>query len=555
MSSNISSVSGKLADNDAIERYNDFEAAVNRSLYDLGGPFFTTDADPDKLWAAFIECLPVGRRQYYNCRCCKTFIQRYGGLVTIDPPGNQKPALWNLSDPPMFFSFAVDALYKLVKKAKVTGVFLSADKVLGTPSSKPIEKDYSKFGGGLEVKVWTHLSATNPNPWKISSIIADQKMAERLEEYKMLCHALSDYSSLATAEAVRALRSSTLYRSEKAIEIAEWFYKLHCLIRDNPMSVRRNLTWLVVANAPPGFCHIRSGIIGTLLDDIKAGVSFPDIAARWKAKLDPMQYQRPTALPKAGAIDQAEKLFATMGLERSLLRRYATINDVLSKLWTPRLVAATYQMTGPGVFEHLRERPAVSKQLELPAITMTWEKFYRTIIGPGNAYEMEIAISASPRHGFCGVLTAVDPTSPPLLQWDGIEGFNRNPVSAYYYHGGSPASRWGISFGWNKVTCVFANPAHWQLPNGFKNQQQRVHFAIAGCVDSHTPSLGLFPENIRSELHGVRAVIEAHSNSGHPIGNELANQVNGITLAENNPVTLRVRTAEGFASYLIDRLD
>jgi hypothetical protein len=562
MSSKVSAsptaYTGKLPSLDAVERYSDLEQQVFRSLanHPTGTRFFTTDLSTDtqvfgqiettRLWSAYIGNIPADRRQYYNCRCCFNFINRFGGLVTINERGEQKPALWNLTDPPPFFTPAVEALYLITKRAKVNGVFLSSDKILGNPLTS-VEKDYSKFGGGIEKVDWSHLSANNPDPYVGSVLSASQAMAEKVEDYKMVCQALADYSRDVVGQAARALRSGTLYRSEKATEIAEWFYRLHCYIRD--YGKKTNLAWLVVALAPPGFTHIRSGMIGTLLDDIKSGLEFSAIAARWKEKMNPTQYQRPTAPPKAGAIDQAEKLFATMGLERSLLRRFATLDDVQAKLWVPRTGVVEAQVKN-GIFSHLRAEK-MTKQLDLPDVTMTWVKFVREVLA--SVYEMEIFVESG-RIGLCGLLTAEDPNAPPILQWDGLEGFPRNPVSHYFYVHGSLASNWGLQTGWNKVTCVFNNPAHWQLPDGFKHQQKRVHFAIDGCQDLNACVLGLFPENLKAELHSVRSVIEAHSNSQKPSG-ALYGTANGLTLDAKNSVRLRVRTPEGYANYLIDRLD
>lgn len=510
------------------EQYAELEAAMKLP----NAPLFQTDADEAALGDAYLSGIREDRRQHYNCHCCRHFIQRFGGLVTIDGEGRQRSALWAF-DPPAFFLRSVEALHSLVKKAKVVGVFLSADKTLGTPRTKE----------------WTHLAATNPTPFKVRLKTAGQEVAEKLEDYKMLCHGLADYSRDAVEQAVRVLKADAVYRSEKAVGIAEWFLKLHEAIKSNPHA-KRNLTWAAVASAPPGFCHVRSTMISTLLDDIVSGMAFDAIARRWKEKMHPLQYQRPTAPPRDGVIKAAEELVAKLGLERSLLRRYATLDDVLLKLWTPREL--TEAPKAGGVFGHLREKQAPSA-IELPATTMTWEKFARTILG--EVLEMEIMVPM--RGGFCGLMTAADAESPPIIQWDGLEGHSRNPVSWYYWNGGSSAAQWGLSSGWNKVTCVFPKPAHWQAPEKFKREKEAIHFAIAGCVESRLDSLALFPEILKSELHGIRSVIEAHSNKGGGGQGAEAGNANGLTLGSgsSDSIRLRVKTASGLANYIIDRID
>lgn len=516
-----------LASLETDEQYADLEAAVSTAL--TAGPLFQTDADEAALWDAYLTNLPEERRQHYNCHCCRHFIQRFGGLVTIDENGRQRSALWSFN-PPTFFLRAVERLHVLVKNAKVTGVFLSADKVLGT----------------LRTKEWSHLAAHNPKPHSNPLFTAGQVVAEKLEDYKMLCHGLADYSRDTVEQAVRVLKADAVYRSEKALGIAEWFLKLHEAIRDNPKA-KRNLTWLAVATAPPGFCHVRSTMISTLLDDINSGLDFDGIARRWKDKMHPLQYQRPTAAPKEGAIKQAEELVAKLGLERSLLRRYATLDDVLAKLWVPRELPDAPK--SGGVFDHLRNQRK-PEAIELPTTKITWEKFQRTVLG--NVLQMEIAVPS--RGGFCGLMTAADPEAPAIIQWDGLEGHPRNPVSWYYWHGGSPASQWGLSPGWNKVTCVFLNPSKWQEPDKAKHQKTTIHFAIAGCVESRADSLALFPEILKAEFHGIRSVIEAHSKTGAGQGAENGT-ANGLTFDGSGEVTLRVRTADGLANYTIDRMD
>ena len=69
-----------------------------------------------------------------------------------------------------------------------------------------------------------------------------------------------------------------------------------------------NLTWLAVATAPAGFCHVRSSMIGTLLEDVAAGMPFDAIKQRFDAKMHPLQYQRPTAMPSVPSINPSGSL-------------------------------------------------------------------------------------------------------------------------------------------------------------------------------------------------------------------------------------------------------
>lgn len=273
----------------------EYEAFLNniQQTFDVGGnaPLFVTNAE--NLWDVFISHIPDGARQGYTCGACQRFIERFGGLVRIDADGRKESALWMSS--PAFFHDAVSALRKTVNDAQVIGVFVSDLLVYGQPITGP----------------WRHMAVTPPAGlvWRSRVQTANQNAAEKLEDFKMLMAGLHEYTPATINQALKLLRSDALYRSEKVLGVAEWLKELHTKrsATKNPVA-RENITWLAVATAPIGFCHVKSTMIGTLLDDIAAGMDFDDVSRRFAAKMHPMQYQRPQAAPTAGNIAQAEKL-------------------------------------------------------------------------------------------------------------------------------------------------------------------------------------------------------------------------------------------------------
>ena len=517
-------------------QYHEFERLIRERVAGIDGSVFEVDVEYGVLFRTYLHNLPsnVG---HYNCNCCKAFIEKYGKVVRIDDQGRTTSVLF--CDPdlvPEFFRVAAVQMKKVVESARVKGVFLWGEKerTWGTPTSNG----------------WTHFSGVPIRPpFKHVTLTPGQSAAEKKQDYITLTRALNDYPESAARQALRVLESDTVYRAEKALGVAKWFCGLHESLEGKGRIQRNNLVWKAVADAPPGFAHVRSTMISTLLDDIVAGLPFEDIAAKWKAKMHPLQYQRPTAPPTDGAIKQAEELFEKMGAAASLKRRFATLDDVLAKLWTPRLVQEK-ATEGGGLFGHLKQKSEGVREVELPAVAITAEKFRWEVLP--EALTMEVL---APYIGnYYALVTAVDPEAPPLFQWDGLEGQQRNPVSSYVYVSGSTASQWNLTAGWVPVTAVFLGPHHWQQPEKFSHMGTQLMFALKGCWEKSSSSLALFPECLRSELHGVRKVIEAHSRSGRIEGGELGN-ANGIAFSKNSPVTVRVRTAKGQASYKIDRWD
>ena len=287
-------MSQKTSISSSIETDHDYKAFESMVAERVAGAskvdLFTTDAEG--LFAAYLAALPEESRQHYNCHCCRHFMERFGGIVEITGHGGVMPLMWSaVATHPEFFVPAIDAMRNIVRRAKVTGVFLSSEAVFGTPITKE----------------WSHLSGVNPNRYSGIAKTAEQAMAEKKEDYGILCRGLAEYSQSAVVQAVRVLEADAVDRSEKTLGLAKWLLALHESVADTHGSVRSNLIWRAVASAPPGWCHIKTTMIATLLDDIVLGLPFDDIQRRWNAKMHPLQYQRPTTISD-GVIKQANAI-------------------------------------------------------------------------------------------------------------------------------------------------------------------------------------------------------------------------------------------------------
>lgn len=533
------------------ERYEEWRASI-RTRFDLvtNGvtTLFTTSATD--LFETFLANLPEDRRQHYNCKSCRRFFEKFGGLVVLDANGDQTPVFWNVeqTSTPTFFLQAAGALHDKVRRARVTGVFLTNDSIWGIPETD------DKKGRGK----WWHTSVI-PDPRFIArrSRTKEQHevVAEKLADFQILLQSLKDYPVEAAREAYNALSTGNLYRSEKALAIAKWFFELHTARAEATGQRQHNVLWYAVGHAPPGFTHVRSTIISTLLDDIVAGVAFPEIQRKWNAKLHPLQYQRPQAAPTSGAIERAEKLVAELGLAPSLKRRFAKLEDVIEHaIWVPHTRPEPTKEGEGGVFGHLKpkDKPEV-KPVEQPAVSITMEKFRRSVLPEAEAIEFYADSRLGP---YIALVTAVDPTAPPILQWD-LET-KRNPVSHYVYTGGSPPDRWNLRAGtFVPVTAIVPSAHMWGGEDLFKHQAKGINFLLQGARDvDYRSSGGFFPETLKNELREVRSTLEAYARSAVIEGKDEASACGVVfTQGTEAKLTFRVKTPLGIQLYKIDRWD
>jgi hypothetical protein len=510
---------------------------LTAALTDPSVVLFRTDATG--LFAAYLSAFPVDIRQHYNCNACRRFIDSFGGLVTIDDSGKTSSPLWDPADAPELYAAPVRAVLEVVDHAEVVGVFFAADRQLGTP-----------LAGG-----WTHCAVRLPDYYPrlhAVTLTPGQAQAEKREDLANVARAVEEFSPEAIHQAIRVLKSEALYRSEKLLGAAEWLAGVQAVRRETKNKrARHNLSWRAVARAPAGFCHPWSGMLGTLLADIEAGLSFDEIKRRFDEKMHPLQYQRPQAAPTAGAIEQAEKLVEKMGIAPSLRRRFARVDEV-EALWRPREDTKNAPPTG-SVFGHLAPKGrSKARPLVVPAQAITWDKFRRTIL-PGAD---RIAFLIPHRNAsYSAYTTAADMDAPPILQWDSAD--RRNPVAWYVYHGGSTASHFGLTAGeMVQVTAVTLQPTHWS-GGGNAHHGESVLFCLAGCRDTvNRGGLALFPECMRSELHGVRSVIEAHSRSGR-IEETEGDHASGIRFqkGDRQSLTLHVTSHGDVSTFDLDRWD
>lgn len=505
-----------------------FHDAVNGGVE----PVFHTDVN---LWSRYLGLFPLAVRQHYNCNCCRKFVETYGNLVTIDDVGNTKPVIW---EPNGMFQ----KLYTAVAKARVTGVFVPETSVLGTPSNLC----HTAPDG-----IWSHLAVKSVPDSMIHSnkiFSASQKAAEKLEDLKNINRALGEFRTETLEKAVALLKSDALYQSEKVLGPAQWLLDLKVNTIHGINST--NKVWKAVATAPAGFCHPRSSMVGTLLEDLESGMDFNTVKKRFAEKMHPLSYQRPQAAPSAGTIAQAEKIFEKLEAAGSLGRRFARLDEI-EVLWKPE--APRPQKSSVGLFESLTPKGVLPKApTNIGRFTMTWDKFQRTVMPTAAKITMLVPNLSD----YCGLVTAVNPDAPPILQWDTAE--QRNPVSWYLYHNGSTAQRWGLEAGSRvNVTAITQKPNQWFNPEKAKHHGEGIILILEGAVDRQSNSLCIFPSTLKSDFHGIRSVIEAYSNK-HKLQGTLQASACGLMLGSTGrpAVELTVTTSDNlYGTYLIDRMD
>lgn len=508
-------------------------------------PFFTTSS-PVSLFDVYLSGFPDGpERQHHNCHTCRRFIETYGGLVWVDSNGITLSAAWSEDDVPEMFRLTTHMLRTHVQSIPIDGVFLSSQVFWGGASNFDKKRNH----------VWNHLQAQNPSVFKHPLVTAHQAMAVKTQDLQVLERSLCDFTRNTVLVAKRLLETDQLYCSEKLLGVATWFLDLIDSLSGTRPAFRQNLMWKAVATAPVGFTHIRSSMIGTLLEDIQSGSEFEDVARRFAEKMHPLKYQRAQVLPTEGNRAEAERIIETLQTAGSLARRFARLDD-LQTIWRPTRFDGVQVHLGP-VFGHvpIASKHAPPTQTVGGTITMTWAKFRDTTLPVCERIECLVPAVAN----FAALVTAQNPDSPPMLQWDFEDA--RNPVSWYLYHGGSMASDWNLApNAWVPVDGFCLSPNMWNHNRQVPHQSEAVHVLLQNAYDKRRESVpcggGLFTESLRSEYHSIRRTLEAYFLRA-PIARIDGPGACGIRLQKTAPWGLRLRaTTHGLTQeFTLDRWD
>jgi hypothetical protein len=508
--------------------FDQFMADINKRFKKTvsGTTVFQTAASG--LWRAFINSFDTeAAKQYHNCNCCRHFIERFGGLVVVDDNGAIKSAVWDLYVTPQHYKKAVENMLDIIEDSEITSPFLSKEGIIGSPMTGE----------------WSHFYLKLPKDFISSDRLRTpfQITSEKVQDFNTIRCAMIEYRKEIVDQAVSLLEGDNLYRSEKVLGPAKF---LQGLLHLKNNKYKKNLIWKAVAEAPKGFCHPRSSMIGTLLDDLNSGAAFEDVSRRFAAKMKPTLYQRPQAAPTEGNIKRGEDIIKKLGLETALQRRFARVDEI-PFFWTPK---AAHKNKTEGVFGHLKPKHTPENVLNIPRKNITWVKFKDTVLPLATGIEVFISYD---KMNFTAITTAAVEDSQPIFQYENEK--NRNSFSSYCWNGGSFPAQFGLDSGWHKVEGIVNRPEFWGKfqPGNFKDNPI---FILANAHETKTSAgNALFPETLRSDLHAIRSTIEAYSRLAKLSGEE--ESACGITIGDSVRLNVRVTSPGQVAEYTIDRID
>lgn len=376
--------------------FKQFADIINQKFVAMSNqPLFITNVPKEQLWSTYqsaytSEANPIFReRRVHECNTCYSFIKRLGSVVAIT--NNQLDTIWNVTELEAPYDTVALAMHKLVSSSAISSIFLSDEKLAGREFN--IEENEA---GNIK---WDHFYA-DITKFHSNSVASDRGEIETT--IALFNRALTEFS-ISTLETAIDL-CDTIYRGAEFKPTVVKFLEAKRAF-DGPLFIWQNY------NKYPA--RIRNSAIGTFLIDIEAGIELDEAVRKYEAVVAPSNYKRTTAVVTEGMKQQALATIAELGIEPSLARRHATLEDISinNVLFADR--SAKSVMKG-GLDSLLATTKSVKAPTEATEITI--EQFLTSVMP--NTTVIEALVENKHTGNFVSLVAPTNPESPNILKWN-----------------------------------------------------------------------------------------------------------------------------------------
>lgn len=372
---------------------------------------YTVDISGDTLYELYLSSFPEGTNPIYkertehDCSCCKNFIRNIGPVVSIR--NNKLVTVWDVVDVPFPYDVVAKVLADQVRSTKIASVFRSSEPQYGAQVTRQLLENG-------QVKNWNHFHG------KIATKHYSRNSGEFVGRFNtMVQTCLRGFNELTqdSLETIQDLiKSKALYRGEEHSRSVEAFAKARREYFKLPVEKRDAYLWQN-AQAVGGF---RNSVIGTLAQDLSAGVDLETAVRSFEVKVAPANYKRPTALITPRMIEDAMKTIEKLGLESALDRRHARLSDVSinNVLWADGSAKAVMKNA---LKESLFEA-ATNAYKVTGAIDISIDEFVKTVLPKTSS--MELFVKNSHQNKFVSVTAPAQEDSGKLFKWNNDFGWS-----------------------------------------------------------------------------------------------------------------------------------
>ena len=400
-----------------------FRDAINKQFNKMAkeGNLFQSHVEKDLLWDTYLSSYPEGtnpifrERTTHDCQCCKRFIRNVGRVIgSVD--GGIVSVFDNLNITGEY-KVVAEAMAKLVKSKGITTIYLNDEQTVGQRES------YEQRENG-DVHTWEHFYQVLPQ--KAYSLAGDvgTRKGKAQTNCKVLKRSITELSTYAVETVIELIDQNSIHRGSEFIGIVKGLKNLQegYSQTNNKELYLWNKTLEMQENKHD--CNIRGTAIGTLLQDLSADVELDVAVKKYEDKVSGTNYKRTSALVTPRMKQEAQAKSKEMGIEPSLLRRFAnksdiSVNDVLFA------DNAVKPFMEDSVFDMVSTSKGKGKVKNLDKVEeMNAEQFITKVLP--KAESVELYLENKHEGNLQSLIAPVNPTAPCIMKWGNNFSWNYN---------------------------------------------------------------------------------------------------------------------------------
>ena len=387
---------------------------------------FLLDVSKSDMWSTYINAYPeqvnvegsqepIYVRQSNNCNSCKSFINRYGNLVHINPETFEITNIWGMS----LDLAPAKAMYNLLSVATIRDAFLPEDLMMGNDRIDYVYKE--KWNKEF---TWTHLAYTLPTTTRIYTLNVSKQRSDIRSSYDTFKASLQKINNTALNTVLDLLDENKIGRGQEKRHLIEEFKDAKALY-DSLTSFEKKEAFLWwYARNKSDITHFKNDVIGTLLVDISDIVGTSNYNQRVERLVDTYNrtrvnaenYQVTVTAASNSQIDRGQKLVEELGLLPSLYRRFAEDRDLhVNDLLFTKRVSDPNSLLGNNPFDLIKSPTVVNPASLRDLQTVSFNELINDILP--KLTDVEILFNDDQTSNLVSLIGPLYPDSPNIFKW------------------------------------------------------------------------------------------------------------------------------------------
>ena len=293
---------------------------------------YVVAADKDLFWEAFQNAFPEGENELYkerrawDCQCCKHWFTRMAHVVAVDDD-NRIVSIWDFKSSDPNWQVVVDKMSEFIHSCgNIQDVFIIDEERVGVPKSI-VETD-----DGTLIE-FHHLYLKTPTKFfsrrrRNFDLTIESRRAKFRDRKNVLKRSLDEIPGEVVSDVLDLINEGNLYRGEEHKEVLEAILEVMREYAEVPEERRDAYTWKKSYGMTDAIARVRNHAIGTLLVNLSEGMDIDTAVKKYEAIVAPENYKRPKPIFTKAMLEKAKETIRELGLEDSLGRRYATLDDI-----------------------------------------------------------------------------------------------------------------------------------------------------------------------------------------------------------------------------------